>query len=287
MKWEMEVYEIEAVLEKIWDLHDKLSDAIHSVSRAHFLNSVKSRSKSDDNFYNHRSKKKPDLNSDENPNNGDQVKTGYVFVKEFRVDDDDNAVHEAKSLNAIRTALEHLEDQLEFFHTVQNQQRAERDAALARLEQSRIILAMRLAEHQGKNYKFIEEALSLVGDVRNASQFVSPENLYGPTSNPPGENFMRQKGKRSNALFNILFSSFNFIRKSLRVDQVGGILGNAALVAISMLALMHLQQAGSKEKYLLDLPLGQDVGYNRNMRKVSQLEGSSSGLNLDVLSARG
>lgn len=116
MKWEMEVYEIEAVLEKIWDLHDKLSDAIHSVSRAHFLNSVKSRSKSDDNFYNHRSKKKPDLNSDENPNNGDQVKTGYVFVKEFRVDDDDNAVHEAKSLNAIRTALEHLEDQLEFFH---------------------------------------------------------------------------------------------------------------------------------------------------------------------------
>lgn len=170
---------------------------------------------------------------------------------------------------------------------MQNQQRAERDAALARLEQSRIILAMRLAEHQGKNYKFIEEAQSLVGDVCNASQFVSPENLYGPTSNPPGENFMRQKGKRSNALFNILFSSFNFIRKSLRVDQVGGILGNAALVAISMLALMHLQQAGSKEKYLLDLPLGQDVGYNRNMRKVSQLEGSSSGLNLDVLSARG
>ncbi|XP_009631879.1 plastid division protein PDV1 [Nicotiana tomentosiformis] len=287
MKWEMEVYEIEAVLEKIWDLHDKLSDAIHSVSRAHFLNSVKSRCKSDENFYNHRSKRKPDLISDENPNNGDQVKAGYVFVKEFRVDDDDNAVHEAKSLNAIRTALEHLEDQLEFFHTLQNQQRAERDAALARLEQSRIILAMRLAEHQGKNYKFIEEAQSLVVDVCNASQFVSPENLYGPTSRPPGENFMVQKGKRSNALFNILFSSFNFIRKSLRVDQVGGILGNAALVAISMLALMHLQQAGSKEKYLLDLPLGQDVGYNRNMRKISQLEGSSSGLNLDVLSARG
>lgn len=116
MKWEMEVYEIEAVLEKIWDLHDKLSDAIHSVSRAHFLNSVKSRCKSDENFYNHRSKRKPDLISDENPNNGDQVKAGYVFVKEFRVDDDDNAVHEAKSLNAIRTALEHLEDQLEFFH---------------------------------------------------------------------------------------------------------------------------------------------------------------------------
>ncbi|KAL3342206.1 hypothetical protein AABB24_026304 [Solanum stoloniferum] len=272
MKWEMEVYEIEAVLEKIWDLHDKLSDAIHSVSRAQFLNSVKSRPKSDD-FYGHRFNKR-------NDNNGDQVKHGYVFVKEFRVDDDESAVHEAKSLNAIRTALEHLEDQLEFFHTVQNQQRAERDAALARLEQSRIVLAMRLAEHPGKKYKFIEEAQSLVGDVCNASQFVSPENLYG-------ENLTTQKRKRSNALFNIFFSSFDFFRKSLRVDEVGGILGNAALVAISMLALMHLQQVGSKEKYLLDLPLGQDVDYNRNIRKLSQPEGSFSSLNLDVLSARG
>ncbi|XP_059304678.1 plastid division protein PDV1 [Lycium ferocissimum] len=270
MKWEMEVYEIEAVLEKIWDLHDKLSDAIHSVSRAHFL---KSRTSKSDDF---RSKKKPD-----------PLKAGYVYVKEFRVDDDENAVHEAKSLNAIRTALEHLEDQLEFFHTVQNQQRAERDAAVARLEQSRIVLAMRLAEHQGKNYKFIEEAQSLVGDVRNASQFVSPENLYAPATSPPGENLTAQKRKRSNALVNILFSSFNFFRKSLRVDEVGGILGNAALVAISMLALMHLQQVGSKEKYLLDFPLGQDVGPNRNMRKISQPEGSSSSLNLDVLSARG
>ncbi|CAN4087635.1 unnamed protein product [Withania somnifera] len=268
MKWEMEVYEIEAVLEKIWDLHDKLSDAIHSVSRNHFLNSVKS-----------RTNKKID-------NNGDQVKHGYVYVKEYPVDDE-SAVHEARSLNAIRSALEHLEDQLEFFHTVQNQQRAERDAALARLEQSRIILAMRLAEHQGKKYKFIEEAQSLVGDVRNAGQFVSPENLYDPVTSTPGENLMMQKRKRSNALSNIFFSSFNFFRKSLRVDEVGGILGNAALVAISMLALMHLQQVGSKEKYLLDLPLGQDVDYNRNMKKIPQPEGSSSGLNLDVLSARG
>jgi hypothetical protein len=30
--------------------------------------------------------------------------------------DDDSAIQEAKSLNEIRTALENLEDQLEFFH---------------------------------------------------------------------------------------------------------------------------------------------------------------------------
>ena len=100
MKWEMEIEEIEAVLEKIWDLHDKLSDAIHSISRVHFL-SIKSLRKSD--------KNKPLNNVDEN-------RFGFVYAKDFRADEDDLAIQEAKSLNAIRTALENLEDQLEFFH---------------------------------------------------------------------------------------------------------------------------------------------------------------------------
>lgn len=105
MKWDMEIEEIEAVLEKIWDLHDKLSDAIHSISRAHFLNSIKALKKSD--------KKK--LYNDVVVS-ADDNRTGFVFVKEFRIDHGDSAIQEAKSLNAIRTALENLEDQLEFFH---------------------------------------------------------------------------------------------------------------------------------------------------------------------------
>ena len=39
---------------------------------------------------------------------------GFVSVKGFS--DDDSAIREAKSFNAIRTALENLEDQLEFLH---------------------------------------------------------------------------------------------------------------------------------------------------------------------------
>ena len=116
MKWEMEIEEIEAVLEKIWDLHDKLSDAIHSISRAHFLNSIKSHS--------HRKSDKKKLSatttgndavSDENRGVGGG---GFVFVKDFRLDhhDDSAAIQEAKSLNAIRTALENLEDHLEILH---------------------------------------------------------------------------------------------------------------------------------------------------------------------------
>ena len=41
MKWDMQMEEIEAILDKIWDLHNKLSDAIYSVSRSQFLTSLK------------------------------------------------------------------------------------------------------------------------------------------------------------------------------------------------------------------------------------------------------
>ena len=59
---------------------------------------------------------------------------------------------------------------------MQTHQRAERDAAIARLEQSRIVLAMRLGEHHGKKHKVIEEALAFVGDVQDAAIFV--ENMH-------------------------------------------------------------------------------------------------------------
>ncbi|KAM1407432.1 hypothetical protein ACFX2F_002017 [Malus domestica] len=269
MKWDMEIEEIEAVLERIWDLHDKLSDAIHSVSRAHFLNSVKPRRNSDKK----KRRRTNDAAADEN-------RAGYVYLKAFRVGhDDDLAVREAKSLNAIRTALENLEDQLEFFHV---QQRAERDAAIARLEQSRIVLAMRLSEHHGKKYQFIEEALAFVGDVCDASRLVSPESLYGPPISPSGEKLVASNGKKRNILIRFLISSITFVKKTLKLDNTGGILGNAALVALSMIAFVHLNQVGIKEH---PQKLEDKIYINRNVRKTSPSIGHSS--NLDVLLARG
>ncbi|CAI9274128.1 unnamed protein product [Lactuca saligna] len=264
MKWEMEMEEVEAVLEKIWDLHDKLSDAIHSISRSHFLHSVKALRSSNDLF---------DRAADNNKKVSDgEVKGGFVYVKDFPIEEDDHsAIHEAKSLNSIRTALENLEDQLEFFHTVQTQQRAERDAAIARLEESRIVLALRLADHHGKNYKVIEEARAFVGQVQNHS--CSYNNIE----------------KKSNILVNVVISSFNFAKKSLKVDHVGGLFGNAALFAVSMLALLHLHQVADRDRdrdhhgYISDL---HQVKVNTNVTKVYIPEGSSSN-GLDVLSARG
>ncbi|CAN1751297.1 Plastid division protein PDV1 [Linum perenne] len=242
MRWDMEVEEIEAVLEKIWDLHDKLSDAIHTISRAHFLNSIKNlrRPPSDKKQQHHHHH----LFGEENRGGGG----GYVFVKEFRVDDNESAIREAKSLNAIRTALENLGEQLEFFHTVQLQQRAERDAAIARLEQSRIVLSLRLAEHHGKKYNVIEEALAFIGDVHDSARFVSPDNLHTYPPSPGQENLNKLQRKPSNAVVNILTSTFDFAKRSLRLDNVGGVLGNVALFTVSMLALLHLQQVDSSKE---------------------------------------
>ncbi|KAE8733884.1 Plastid division protein PDV1 [Hibiscus syriacus] len=275
MKWDMEIEEIEAVIEKICDLHDKLSDAIHSISRAHFINSIKALRKFDN------KKLFNDVVG------GIDNRTGFVFVKDFTVDDGDSSIQEAKSLNAIRTALENLEDQLEVFHTVQIQQQVERDAAIARLEQSRIILALRLAEHHGKKYKVIDEALSFVGDVHDASRYVSPENLYCTPNSPSGENLASHEGKRSNTLVKILFSNFNYAKKSLNFDHMGGILTNAALFTVSMIAMMYLQRIALSEHSGRQ---EDNIDNRRNSRKNSRLEGSSSydhSSHLNVYLARG
>ncbi|CAH2068871.1 unnamed protein product, partial [Thlaspi arvense] len=214
----------------------------------------------------------------------DHRRNGFVYVKGFQVDGDEeySAIQEARSLNAIRTALENLEDQLEFLHTVHVQQRAERDAAIASLEQSRIVLAMRLAEHQGKKYKVIEEARAFVGDVRDAGCFVSSNDHHGSASH---------EGKTSSSLIKFLVTSFNFAKESLKIDQVGGILGNAALFTLSMLALLHLNQRSSKVKYITDYPQKQeDLIYKKNLGRISRADGSSTSCTLsqlDVMLARG
>ena len=96
----MELEEIEAILEKIWDLHDKLSDAIHSISRSHSLNSIKALRKhhNNNNNNNNNINKKKQFNL-ENYAVEDIGRAGFVFVKDFQVDDDDSAIQEANGKN--------------------------------------------------------------------------------------------------------------------------------------------------------------------------------------------
>uniref|UniRef100_A0A803LZZ7 Uncharacterized protein n=1 Tax=Chenopodium quinoa TaxID=63459 RepID=A0A803LZZ7_CHEQI len=174
-----------------------------------------------------------------------------------------------------------------YCQTVQIQQRAERDAALARLEQSRIVLALRLAEHHGKRYKVIDEAMDFVGNVRDATCFVGPDNFSNPPASAPAEHSLQKKGVSSNIFVRFLFSGLDSAKRTLQLDKLGGVLGNAALFALSMVALLHLQQATSKDNNMLDSAQNQD---RRTVKKLLQRDGSSSTgqLNpLDVRLARG
>uniref|UniRef100_A0A0A9AYY7 Plastid division protein PDV1 n=1 Tax=Arundo donax TaxID=35708 RepID=A0A0A9AYY7_ARUDO len=239
MRWD--AAEAEAVLERIWDLHDRLSDAILAASRAHLLLPPPPLA--------------PSAPSAAGAHRGAGAgRNGCVFVKGggggergAALTAAAEAVAEARSLHAIRSALEDLEDHLEFLHTVQSQQRAERDAAIARLEQSRLVLAMRLAEHQGKKYRVIDEALAFVGEVSDKSRFISPEDVRA-THSQSGGNAEDNRGNGSRIMANVLSCSLSLAKNSFRRDKIGGALGNAAVFAVSMLAFLQLHQIalGSK-----------------------------------------
>ncbi|TVU33352.1 hypothetical protein EJB05_25164, partial [Eragrostis curvula] len=232
MRWD--AAEAGAALERIWDLHDRLSDAILATARARLLLPAPAPAPSAPPAGAHRG-------------GGGCCRNGCVFVKGGAGDDEGaalaaaEAVAEARSLHAIRSALEDLEDNLEFLHTVQSQQRAERDAAIARLEQSRLVLAMRLAEHQGKKYRVIDEALEFVGEVSDKGRFISPEDVRA-TQSQSGNNAEDNRSNSSRIMANVLSCSLSLAKNSFRVDKIGGALGNAAVFAVSMLAFLQLHQ---------------------------------------------
>uniref|UniRef100_A0A0A8XPU6 Plastid division protein PDV1 n=1 Tax=Arundo donax TaxID=35708 RepID=A0A0A8XPU6_ARUDO len=218
--------EVEAVLETIWDLHDKVSDAIHALSRAHFLRAVRRRAAGD----------KP---------------TGLVYVKggDLAAGDGDDAaalvalVEEARSLHAIRAALEDLEDQFECFLAVQSQQQVERDIALARLEQSRIMLAIRLKEHHGENREVIDEASDFVHnvyhDVWPSLSVNMPEKCADSSNNMV---------KCSNFFGRMVASSLALTGNSFNIKNFDGLLRNSAVLAIGVISLLQLHWLASGEQ---------------------------------------
>lgn len=280
MRWD--AAETEAVLERIWDLHDRLSDAILASSRAHLLLPPPPPPPP---------QPAPSAPSAKGAHlRGGGGRNGCVFVKGGggcggrdggeALAAAAEAVAEARSLHAIRSALEDLEDHLEFLHTVQSQQRAERDAAIARLEQSRLVLAMRLAEHQGKRYRVIDEALAFVGEVSDKSRFISPEDVRATQTEDNAEG---NRGSGSRIMSNVLACSLSLAKNSFRLDKIGGALGNAAVFAVSMLAFLQLHQIalGSRTPAM---------GYRKRIEYSFQ-SGSSQqngkGKHLEVYLARG
>nr|CAB3446331.1 unnamed protein product [Digitaria exilis] len=282
MRWD--AAETEAVLERIWDLHDRLSDAILASSRDNLLLPPPPPPSLPP-------QPAPSAPAAKGAHRGGGGRNGCVYVKggvggggecggAAALAAAAEALAEARSLHAIRSALEDLEDHLEFLHTVQSQQRAEQDAAIARLEQSRLALAMRLAEHQGKRYRVIDEALAFVGEVSDKSRFISPEDVRATQSEDNAED---KRGSSSRIMSNMVSCSLSLAKNSFRLDKIGGALGNAAVFAVSMLAFLQLHQIafGSRTPAM---------GYRKRIEYSFQ-SGSSQqngkGKHLEVYLARG
>ncbi|KAF0902075.1 hypothetical protein E2562_012856 [Oryza meyeriana var. granulata] len=224
-----------AEAERIWDLHDKLSHAILSLTAC-----ARSRGAATPPCRCCRAGGAPD---------------GCVVVKGWRRQQGGcgycgleqevtagAAMADARSLHAVRAALEDLEGNLHFLHNVQLRQVAERDAAITRLQQSRTVLATRLAEHRWKKHEVIEEALAFVDDVLDKSRFVSPEDVCGTHTHSQSVENEYPKGRGSNLLVRVLSCALAIAKNSLRLQRIGGALGNTAMFAVSMLAFLQLHQ---------------------------------------------
>nr|CAB3471672.1 unnamed protein product [Digitaria exilis] len=256
--------EVAAVLETIWDLHDKVSDAIHALSRAHFLRAVRRHASSAA---------------------GDKP-AGLVYVKGAGGGGEAAALaalaEEARSLHAIRAALEDLEDQFECFLAVQSQQQAERDFALARLEQSRIMLAIRLKEHHGNNQEIIDEASDF---LRNVYQDVWPSLSVNKAEKCADSASDMVKGP--NFFVRMISSSLAIAGSTFSVKNLGSVLGNTAAFAIGVCTLVQLSRLASGAHS----PAAGNYPFKRiNEKNSSRFEtsrGGSTVAHLDVSLAKG
>lgn len=103
----------------------------------------------------------------------------HVFADEEDEVPESSTEGEMRSLEGIREALEVLETQLESLQSVQQQQRIQKDAALAELEESRRVLLLRLKEHDGREMQVVEEAMTFAGEpVKKTDDLPLPPYLH-------------------------------------------------------------------------------------------------------------
>uniref|UniRef100_A0A0A9GF09 Uncharacterized protein n=1 Tax=Arundo donax TaxID=35708 RepID=A0A0A9GF09_ARUDO len=242
----------EGLQERIWDLHDKLSHAMLPISAC--------------------------------APRGAQAGGGCVIPRVQRGRGDRcsaAAAADARSLHAIRAALEDLEGHLHFLRDVIAQQQAEQGAAIVRLQQSHILLGTRLAEHRWRRHRVIEETLAFVDEVLDKTWFASPVDVCG-VRNQSGENEVVPSGHGSNIVVRVLSFSLALFKNSLRWERIGGVLGNAAVFALGMLAFVQLQQVAFHKQ-----SLAVEFRRNDNRFRSGSSRKNSTKNNLEVSFARG
>lgn len=126
---------------------------------------------------------------------------------------------------------------------IHSQQEAEHSAAIAILEESRRILAMRLTDHLEK-YKFIQDATTFFNNVDDMGHFFAPDvsSENEMTRSQEVSNSKAQEGRIVCTLLQKFISRAAVATKSFRLTRIDGALGSAAMFAVSMLAFLQLNQ---------------------------------------------
>ncbi|KAH7422152.1 hypothetical protein KP509_13G093500, partial [Ceratopteris richardii] len=102
--------------------------------------------------------------------------TNYVnMCNDLSVSPSIVSLAESRSLASIRDGLIVLEEQLECLQCLPDQEKEQRKATLAELEESRQIILRRLKHYRGRKLAIIQDALSFVGKPNENDDYVSPK----------------------------------------------------------------------------------------------------------------
>lgn len=130
---------------------------------------------------------------------------------------------------------------------IHSQQEGDRSASIASLEESRLILVMRLTDHQEK-YKFIRDDTTFFNNVDDMGHFFAPDTSSENemTRSQEGTNSKAQEGRIVYKLLQKFISRAAVATKSFRLMRTDGALGSAAMFAASILAFLQLNQFAIK-----------------------------------------
>ncbi|KAL4180437.1 hypothetical protein AMTRI_Chr13g92050 [Amborella trichopoda] len=145
----MEADQIGFVLSRVSELQSKINNCIHRAT------------KQESTFM--------EEEEDSDVEGGKEEDADEEFVSsrtgELRLQNDNEAHAEAESLLNIRSALESLEEQLSCLQALQHQQRLEREATLAEIDQCRRVLLKKLKDYKGQDFEVIHEASAFAGET--------------------------------------------------------------------------------------------------------------------------
>ncbi|KAJ4851521.1 hypothetical protein Tsubulata_043459 [Turnera subulata] len=238
--------ELQAIIERTWVLHDGLSDQI--------------------------------------------IKNGNNFYSRFCPQHGPNHCHIAKTtpfqeeerLIAIRDSLREVGDVLMLLQRIQCWQPKDRDAALTRLEESRLALMAKIAEYQGPPLDVVRELKTCFRDAETTG-FTWKLNEKGKNKTTKSATF----GQEKKSMTSFLVCCVGMALNPWKWHKSVGILANLMIISASISSTVnfyhskHTRRSSSQGKFL------KFVDASKDARRVDTHNMSSQRYTLDVFYGRG